>query len=83
MSETEQPIAAASTIEPIDVRTALRSFVTAHKQSSPHAVKALERCIPALDNLFAALTAYRADASETNRVKLAIAHGRASGVNVT
>jgi hypothetical protein len=68
--------------EPIDVRAALRSFITANKRATPHATKSLERCMPALDELFAALTAYRTDGSDQNRVRLAIAHGRASGINV-
>lgn len=69
--------------EPIDVRTALRSFVTANERATPHAVATVKRCIPALDELFAALTAFREDGSDKNRVRLAIAHGRASGINVT
>lgn len=72
-----------SDIEPIDVRAALRSFVTSNKQASPHAVKSLERCIPALDELFAALLTFRQDPSDKNRVRLALAHGLASGINVT
>jgi hypothetical protein len=69
-------------VEPIDVRTALRAFITTNKRASPHAVKTLERCLPALDELFTALTAYRQDASDKNRIRLALAHGTASGINV-
>jgi hypothetical protein len=71
-----------SGIEPIEVRTALRSFITTNKRGHPHAVKTLERCLPALDELFSALTAFRTDPSDRNRVRLALAHGIASGINV-
>ena len=68
--------------EPIDVRAAIHAHIEANKRSKPHAVVPLERCMAALDELFAALTAFRMEATDANRIRLAVAHARASGINV-